>query len=78
MLKSMGHQRVGRGGTTDPRFKQFPKSRQSVLSSNNYLMWDESLMNKDHMYAEQLAAVSRRTQIQAIKNLHAMTSNLKK
>ena len=74
--KSMGPQRFVRGGGTDPRFKQFPKSRPSGPGSS-YLMWDESLMQRDHLYAEQLAAVSRRSQQQAMKNLHAMTSTLK-
>ena len=76
--KSMGPQRFVRGGSTlrTLRLKVSPKSRPSGPGSS-YLMWDESLMQRDHLYAEQLAAVSRRSQQQAMKNLHAMTSTLK-
>ena len=62
--RSVGPQRFARfgGAATDPRFKQFPKSRPAGQGSA-YLMWDEtSLMERDHLYAEQLAAVSRRSQ----------------
>lgn len=42
------------------------------------MMWDEtSLLHRGYLYAEQLAAVSRRSQQQAVKNLHAVTSTLK-
>lgn len=41
-------------------------------------MWDEtSLMQRGFLYAEQLAAVSLRSQQQAMQNLHAVTSTLK-
>lgn len=41
-------------------------------------MWDErSLQHKGYIYAEKLAAISYRSQHQAIKNLQAVTCNLK-
>lgn len=41
-------------------------------------MWDErSLQHKGYIYSEKLAAISLRSQQQAIKNLQAVTCNLK-
>ena len=60
---STGPQRFHQTGgpTAAPRSGQQPRG-VAAGSCSSYLMWDEtSRLQRDHLYAEQLAAVSRRT-----------------